>query len=148
MTIYGFAQRVTCYVTRSTDSGAELLVFDHASDDPANPSGTQVPAGGMARFEAVTEAAVRETSEETGLDGLRYVAQVGYLELGLHDPGGPAMTTFVHLTAPSGGPRSWDHTVTGDGDDNGLVFRCRWEPLPLGFELAGNQGRFLDAVRP
>ena len=27
-----------------------------------------------------------------------------------------------------------------------MVFLCRWEPLPLGFELAGGQGQFLDAL--
>jgi hypothetical protein len=27
-----------------------------------------------------------------------------------------------------------------------MTFLCRWESLPLGFELAGGQGRFLDAI--
>lgn len=146
MTIYGFRQRVACYVTRTTVGADELLVFDHAEDDPADPSGTQIPAGGMARFEAAADAARREVEEETGLVGVTYVDQVGYVELGLNEPGGPAMTTFVHLAAPDGGASSWDHTVSGDGEDAGLVFRCRWEPLPLGFTLAGDQGRFLDRV--
>lgn len=146
MTIYGVRQRVACYLTRTTGSTVELLVFEHAVDDPANPSGTQVPAGGMARFEAVTDAALREVEEETGLGNLTYVGQVGWTELGLADTGGPSVTTFVHLTAPTGGPVSWDHTVTGDDDDGGLVFRCRWEPLPLGFDLAGDQGRFLGSL--
>ncbi len=146
MTIYGVRQRVACYVTRTTEGGDELLVFDHADDDQASPSGTQVPAGGMARFEAVTDAALRETEEEAGLAGLTYVRQVGWVELGLHDAGGPAMTTYVHLTAPAGGNRSWDHVVTGKGGDADMVFRCRWEPLPLRVELAGDQGRFLAAL--
>lgn len=146
MTIYGIRRRVACYVTRDTGAGTELLVFDHADDDPAEPSGTQIPAGGMAPFEALVDAALRETAEETGLDGLTFVGQVGAVELGLHDPGGPAMTTFVHVTARSGGDTAWDHAVTGEGADAGLVFRCRWESLPLSFELVGDQGRFLDAV--
>ncbi len=146
MTIYGFRQRVACYVTRTTHDGDELLVFDHADDAPAAPSGTQVPAGTMRRFEAITDAALRETAEETGLSGLTFVEQVGSVELGLHDPGGPSITTFVHLVAPDGGTSSWDHVVTGDGDDRDLVFRCRWERLPLQLELAADQGRFVASV--
>lgn len=146
MSIYGVRRRVVCYVTRTTDAGEELLVFDHRDDDPAEPSGTQVPAGGMLPFEALADAARRETAEETGLADVRYLEQVGAVELGLHDPGGPSMTNFVHLQAPTDGPDSWEHAVTGDGGDRDLVFRCRWEPLPLRFELAGGQGAFLDAV--
>lgn len=154
MTIYGIRQRVACYVTRTTERGEELLVFDHRDDadlieEGADPSGTQVPAGGMTRFESITDAALREVGEETGLtglSGLTFVEQVGFVELGLDDPGGPSMTTYVHVTAPGGGADSWEHAVGGDGEDAGLVFSCRWEPLPLGFELADAQGQFLEAV--
>ena len=137
-------------MTRTTPDGDELLVFDHADDDPANPSGLQVPAGTMLPFESVAAAAEREVAEETGLHGLEYVGQLGARELGLNDEGGPAVTNFVHLVVPvtaPGGPvesrEEWDHTVTGDGEDAGMTFRCRWERLPLELELAGGQGSFL-----
>ncbi len=146
MTTYAVRQRVACYVTRTTERGEELLVFDHRDDEPDDPSGTQIPAGGMLRFEAIVDAAARETEEETGVVDTTFVEQVGHVELGLDDPGGPAMTTYVHLTTPADGPDAWSHTVSGDGTDGGLVFLCRWEPLPLGFDLAGGQGAFLDAV--
>lgn len=150
MTIYGVRRRVACYVTRSTEQGGELLVFDHVDDDPEDPSGTQIPAGGMGTFEALTGAAFREVQEETGLSGLQFVGQVGAVELGLDEPGGPSMTTYVQLAAPdtskADGPREWEHAVTGYDTDAGLVFRCRWEPLPLSVELAGDQGRFLSAL--
>ncbi len=146
MTTYALRQRVACYVTRTTERGEELLVFDHRDDQPDDPSGTQVPAGGMGRFEAIIDAAAREVEEETGIVDTTYVGQVGFVELGLDEPGGPSMTTYVHLRTPSDGPDAWEHTVGGDGEDGGLVFLCRWEPLPLGLELAGGQGRFLDAV--
>jgi 8-oxo-dGTP pyrophosphatase MutT (NUDIX family) len=148
VTTYGVRQRVACYVTRSTERGAELLVFDHRDDDPDDPSGTQIPAGGMRRFEAITDAAAREIDEETGLADTTFVAQVGFVELGLHEAGGPSMTTYVHVTAPGGGPDEWEHQVGGDGEDAGMVFRCRWEPLPLGFELAGGQGQFVVHLTP
>ncbi len=146
MTTYAVRRRVACYVTRSTGAGAELLVFDHRDDNPDDPSGTQIPAGGMLPFEALVEAAVREIREETGLDDLAYVDQVGFVELGLDEPGGPSMTTYVHLAAPAGGPESWEHTVVGDGSDSGMVFSCRWEKLPLTVDLAGGQGQFLAAL--
>lgn len=146
MSIYGVRRRVACYVTRTTEGGEELLVFDHVDDDPANPSGTQVPAGGMLPFEGIEDAASREVDEETGLVGLAFVGQLGGVEVALGEPGGPSMTTYVHLTASSDTPAAWQHVVAGDGEDAGMVFACRWEPLPLTFELAGGQGVYLDAV--
>jgi 8-oxo-dGTP pyrophosphatase MutT (NUDIX family) len=148
MAIYGYRRRVACYVTRTMEAGEELLVFDHHPDEdpPDDPSGTQIPAGGMMPFEAIDAAALREVREETGLEDVTYVGQVGFVEMGLDAPGGPSMTTFVHLQAPSDGATTWEHLVTGEGGDAGMTFLCRWERLPLSFELAGDQGRFLDAV--
>ena len=146
MTTYGVRQRVACYVTRTTETGEELLVFDHRDDTPDDPSGTQIPAGGMLPFEALVDAAAREIEEETGLAETSFVEQVGFVELGLDEPGGPSMTTYVHLTTPSDGPNAWEHTVGGGGEDGGMVFLCRWEPLPLAFDLAADQGQFLDVV--
>jgi len=148
MSIYGFSQRVVCYVTREGADGRELLVFEHADDDPADLSGVQVPAGGMKRFEPVQDAAHREVEEETGLMGLIFVGQLGGVELSLDEPGGPSMTTFVHLRAPDDGERQWEHVVHGDDNDGdvGMRFVCRWEPLPLQVELAGGQDAFLHKV--
>jgi 8-oxo-dGTP pyrophosphatase MutT (NUDIX family) len=148
MPIYGFRRRVACYVTRTTENGRELLVFDHADDDPDNPSGTQIPAGGMLPFEGIEEAAAREVAEEAGLTGLTYVAQLGGTEVPLGDPGGPSVTTYVHLSAPADGPAEWAHRVSGEGEDAGLTFLCRWAALPLDIELADGQDAYLDAVSP
>lgn len=140
-------------MTRTTSRGEDLLVFEHTDDDPANPSGVQVPAGGMLPFESLEDAAAREVAEQTGLSGLTYMDQVGFSELGLDDPGGPAVLNFVHLVAAAEGTDavpdagSWEHRVTGDGQDAGMTFRCRWEPLPLNLDLAGDQAAFLDRLR-
>ncbi|MEJ7741975.1 MAG: NUDIX domain-containing protein [Nocardioidaceae bacterium] len=148
MSIYGFRQRVTCYVTRQGVEGVELLVFEHIHDDPADPSGVQVPGGGMMRFESIQDAAHREVEEETGLRGITYVGQLGAQELGLDEPGGPSVTTFVHVRAPDDGERHWEHVVHGDDNDGdvGMRFTCRWEPLPLKMELAAGQGAFLHKL--
>ena len=146
MPSYGFRRRVACYITRPVGDGLELLVFDHADDDPDEPSGTQIPAGGMLPFEGIEDAAAREAAEETGLTGLEFVAQLGGIEIALGEPGGPSVTTYVHLTAGPDVPATWQHQVTGDGADAGMTFVCRWERLPLEVELAGGQGAYLDAV--
>ena len=148
MTIYGVRRRVACYVTRTGPNGAELLVFEHADENLADPSGIQIPAGGMLPFEAIDQAAQREVEEESGLTNVTFQRQLGSVELGLNDEGGPSVTTFVHLTAPSGGPPSWTHTVTSQGVDNALTFDWRWEPYPPSFELAAGQGVYLDWLAP
>ncbi len=148
MSIYGFRRRVVCYVTRTTQLREELLVFEHADDDPSNPSGVQVPAGGMLPLESLAEAAIREVSEETGVNGLTYVDQVGFSERGLADVGGASVDNYAHLMASrdTGAVDAWEHRVTGDGEDAGRTFCCRWEPLPLRTALADGQGTFLDQL--
>jgi 8-oxo-dGTP pyrophosphatase MutT (NUDIX family) len=146
VSIYAIRRRVACYVTRTSSAGLELLVFDHAKDDPSEPSGAQVPAGGMLPFESIDAAALREIEEESGLVGLRFERQLGAVETGPHEPGGPSVTTYVHVSAPDSGPQRWQHTVSGDGDDRGMTFACRWAPLPLGFELAPGHAAYLDQL--
>jgi 8-oxo-dGTP pyrophosphatase MutT (NUDIX family) len=146
MPIYGVRRRVACYVTRTAEQGPELLVFDHLDDDPDDPSGTQIPAGGMLPFEGIEDAAAREVEEETGLTGLTFVGQLGGVEARLGEPGGPSVTTYVHLSASTDDPVAWDHTVSGDGEDAGMTFRCRWATLPLSFKLAAGQGVYLEGL--
>jgi 8-oxo-dGTP pyrophosphatase MutT (NUDIX family) len=146
VSIYALRRRVACYVTRTSAAGLELLVFDHADDDPSEPSGLQIPAGGMLAFESIDAAALREIEEESGLVGLRFERQLGAVETGPHEPGGPSLTTYVHVSAPDAGPQTWRHTVSGAGDDRGMAFICRWEPLPLGFDLAPGQAAYLDQL--
>ena len=115
-------ERVVVYVTR----GDQLLVFDHRDHPEA---GTQVPAGGVHEEEALDDAAIREVFEETGvvLDGRPTF-------LGTHEHvdglGRPARSSFVQIAAPSTMPDSWQHQVTGSGDDQRLVFLCGFDSNP------------------
>ena len=135
--------RVAAYVIRKSDTGAQLLVFDHA-DYPG--AGTQVPAGGVAAGESLPEAVRREVAEETGLTDVTVVAEVGREDKPHPDTGRPQRTTYFHLLVPAGGPDSWMHHVSGEGEDAALRFACRFTPLPLPQQLAGNQDVFLGQI--
>ena len=63
--------RVAVYVTRDTENGREVLVFDHGDHAEA---GTQIPAGGVEDDERLSDAAAREVLEETGLTNLSLCA--------------------------------------------------------------------------
>ncbi len=115
-------KRVVVYVER--DDG--LLVFDHRDHPEA---GTQVPAGGVGDGEELPEAAIREVREETGvrLDGELTL-------LGTHEHldglGRPAVSYFFRADAPDGLPTSWQHVVSGTGEDAAFVFECRFDAAP------------------
>jgi 8-oxo-dGTP pyrophosphatase MutT (NUDIX family) len=114
-------QRVVAYVTRERDGVKELLVFDHC-DDPS--AGTQVPAGRVDPGETLEECLTRELDEEAGLRG-RIVRE-------LRRPDWPAKyENHAYELQIEGGEASdsWEHEVHGKGDDAGLVFVYRWEPV-------------------
>lgn len=116
-------KRVVVYVEREDG----LLVFDHRDHPEA---GTQVPAGGVYEGEEMTDAAMREVREETGVH-LKAKPQF----LGTHEHldglGRPALSHFFLAAAPNGLPAAWEHIVSGDGEDAGLVFECRFEAAPV-----------------
>jgi 8-oxo-dGTP pyrophosphatase MutT (NUDIX family) len=83
-----------------------------------------VPAGGVDRDEELMDAAIREVREETGV-----CIDTELTLLGTHEHldglGRPALSYFFRAAAPDGVPQSWQHIVSGDGDDAALVFNCR-----------------------
>ena len=115
-------ERVVVYVEREDG----LLVFDHRDHPEA---GTQVPAGGVHQGEDLLDAVIREVLEETGV---RLAAEPKLL--GRHEHldglGRLALSHFFRVDAPDGLPGAWRHIVTGDGEDTGLVFDCRFDPAP------------------
>lgn len=103
-----------------------LLVFEHRDHPEA---GTQVPAGGVEHDEKLIDAAIREVREEMGV-----CIDAELTLLGTHEHldglGRPALSYFFRVPAPHGLPESWQHVVSGDGEDAALVFDCRFDPAP------------------
>ena len=52
-------------------------------------------------------------------------------ELAIAEPGFPSARYAHHafLVEADGLPDAWEHVVTGDGDDAGLIFSYTWEPM-------------------
>jgi len=120
-----YTDRVLVYVTRERNGQRELLVFDHRDHPEA---GTQVPAGRLEHGEDIEAGLLRELEEEAGLSDARIVRRFGTYAPGTL-PHGKRYTNHAFEVAAPGAPDRWEHEVVGGGDDAGLVFAYRWEPL-------------------
>ena len=130
-------QRVVAYVTRERDGVKELLVFDHR-DHPG--AGTQVPAGRIDPGETLEECLHRELDEEAGLRGSHRPRA---------RPAGVAAAydnRAFEVRAEGNPPDVWEHEVHGTGDDAGLVFLYRWEPVRPDLELFNRRDPMLELL--
>ncbi|MFI0485611.1 NUDIX domain-containing protein [Actinomadura sp. 9N215] len=137
-------KRVAAYVIRDRPV-PELLVFDHVGMPEA---GTQIPAGGVRSGEGLEAAVLREVEEETGLRTATVVRQVMVEDKPHPQTRHPRRTTFFHLRVPPYTVDAWSHTVRGEGGDAGLMFACRFVPLPLERALADEQDAWLGRIDP
>jgi 8-oxo-dGTP pyrophosphatase MutT (NUDIX family) len=117
-------QRVLAYVTRERHGQLEVLVFDapsHAFE------GTQVPAGRLDPGESLEDCLRRELHEETGLEAVTIVRELpwpkGFLS------GSEYENHAFEVSLDGDAPDRWEHVVHGDGDDSGLLFLLRFEPV-------------------
>jgi len=137
-----YTDRVLAYVTRTRDGRRELLVFDHRDHPNA---GTQVPAGRLERGEELEPALRRELVEEAGLDDVRIVRKLGEWDSDDVGHGRGLRNHAYELEAPTARD-AWEHEVSGDGDDAGLVFVYRWVPLDPEPELWGTRDPVLQTL--
>ena len=120
-----YTDRVVAYVTRERDGRRELLVFDHRDHPDA---GTQVPAGRLEADEDLLAGLLRELHEEAGIDDAQIVRTLGEFDGEFLGHGVGYRNHAFEVAAPRA-PDAWEHEVLGDGDDAGLVFVYRWEPI-------------------
>jgi 8-oxo-dGTP pyrophosphatase MutT (NUDIX family) len=89
---------------------------------------------------------VREVCEECGLCQTRLIGLlVRDVEAQPNDPTRTWERFFFHLVAPEA-PDDWEHTVTGDGEDNGLVFSFFWLPRERLGDLWPGFGDYLRLI--
>jgi putative (di)nucleoside polyphosphate hydrolase len=121
----GMARKAYAYITREADHASAALVFRHRDDPEA---GIQVPRGTVDAGEDPAVTVVREVCEECGQCEARLIGLLARDVVAQpDDPTRNWERFFFHLVAPNA-PDEWEHTVTGEGEDNGLVFSFFWLP--------------------
>lgn len=137
-------QKALCYITRSDESGTQVLVFEHIDYPEA---GIQVPAGSIEPGETPEEGALREAWEETGIPNLRSIGCLGDFRWWCA-PGNEYHQRHVfHLSAPGNLPETWDHVVSAGTGDKGLHFRYYWMDIQQAADtLNGDQGDYLSLL--
>ncbi|HEY7126997.1 MAG TPA: NUDIX domain-containing protein [Ktedonobacterales bacterium] len=137
-------RRAYIYVTREKDGDRQLLVFAQDDDD----SGIQVPGGGIEAHETPLEGMRREILEEAGLNSFIFERGLVVDEQELVKDG---MTFryerhFFWLSVADA-PDTWDHHVTGNGEDRDMVFHYFWMSHPTQEQLVWD-GDYLGLVFP
>ena len=139
-------EKVVVYLTQND----RLLVFRHTQYPEA---GIQVPAGTVKPGENLTDAAFRESREETGLDEHEMILhnKLGSDTIHAGDtPGAPTIHRhFFHLEFVGNSPATWIHYENdpSDGSPAPIEFEFTWlkvpEEIPI---LAGKQGKMLSRL--
>lgn len=114
--------KVFVYVIRVGEDKVDLLVFD-SLEEP----GYEVPKGGVEPGESLEEAVLREVYEESGLQGVKVIKELGKTYWGEEEQ------HFFLAEVPSDVADAFEHQVTGEGIDTGFWYRYRW--LEIGREL-------------
>jgi putative (di)nucleoside polyphosphate hydrolase len=139
----GMVRKAYAYITREADHASAVLVFRH-HDDPE--AGIQVPRGTVDAGEDPAVTVVREVCEECGLCEARLIGLLARdVEAQSDDPALNWERFFFHLVAPNA-PDGWEHTVTGAGEDNGLVFSFFWLPRERLGDLWPGFGDYLHLI--
>jgi len=116
-------------VLRRSNTGIDLLVFEHPE------AGVQIPKGSVEPGESLEAAALRELYEESGIKSARLVTKAGQFERkvgGGPKEDGPLENHPWHvfvLTPKENLPDSWEHKAEGSVAERGLKFNYFWHPL-------------------
>lgn len=138
-------RKVLAYVTKGESPDLELLVFEHKHIPEA---GLQVPAGTVEETEMLQDALYREIFEETGIgrEDLSFIGQIHTYTYYLDGKIIAHERNIFHL-AYVGEQSEWEHVVVSDGEDNGMTFQYRFEPLRTLPKLAGDQDVAVELLK-
>lgn len=112
-------KKVYAYPVRKKKN-PQLLVFSH-KDHPE--AGIQIPGGTLENSENPREGVKREMMEETGLTDFTVERS---FEKSCCEFEGEKLERYFFLLNVKDEEDHWNHKVSGDGEDSGLVFRCFW----------------------
>jgi ADP-ribose pyrophosphatase YjhB (NUDIX family) len=108
-------QKSFSYVIRANQAGPELLVFD-SLEEP----GLEVPKGSVQPGEMPAQAAAREVWEESGLQELTLIKELGVTRWQDEEQ------HFFLFRADQPLPDRFEHVVTGQDGDRGMRYQFRW----------------------
>jgi 8-oxo-dGTP pyrophosphatase MutT (NUDIX family) len=146
-----FSRRAVAYITH----GDRLLVFRHVDADAVggydHGAGIQVPGGAIEPGESTRAGTLREAYEETGLEGLKVRAFLGWhdVDLAQYGKSGIVRMFYYHLTFEGETPESWIHDELdpSDGTPYPIPFELYWVRFPDEVpELIGDQGFMLNKL--
>jgi len=136
------------YISRIHEGQTQVAVFRHPLLT-ISEGGIQMPKGTVHEQETPREAVQREIVEETGLTDFIVEREIA---VDLWQP--PSSNTeqseiherhFFRLTA-SHTLDTWDHIVTGQGEDEGMIFHYFWICSPGEVAIASGHGDYLHLI--
>lgn len=133
------------YVTRECLEKTEILVFKHRDFPEA---GIQVPAGTVKLNEKLSDAAIREVKEESGLDVPGSIFSLGRFEWFREDRNEIHVRNIFQYKTERVLPNQWEHKVSGIGEDGNLIFEYFWLDSKMADSaLAVDQGKYINLVK-
>ncbi|MEJ6951790.1 NUDIX hydrolase [Natronospora cellulosivora (SeqCode)] len=134
-------KKVSAYIVRESVRGYdELLVFSH-KDYPDVP--VQIPGGTVEDDEDLIDALKREIYEETGLTDYSIIKELGEVFY-TNEVKEKYNRHFYLLRVPETTLDTWDHEVSGKGEDNGLIFTYFWYGHQEVFSIYKRDCQFLS----
>lgn len=133
-----YVPKACAYITR--ESTGELLVFKGPEYEH-----WQIPKGTVEPGESPIDALQREVFEETGLVDIDVFGRLRTDIWERRSGQKLYMRYFFHARTTE--PRDeWVHSVTGDTDEHGQEFRCRWVANPADRQFALDLDDYLEAI--
>ena len=144
---YPIQKKVYAYILKKIQGRWHLLVFEHMDFPKA---GIQVPGGTVEEGESVAEAAVREVKEETGLQKVELLKELGVSYHDMRYHGLPAVHErhYFHFRALESPNAYWIgyEADPSDGSPGPIALKFYWVDLDAVPLLAGETDEMLPEL--